>query len=76
MTRLKYETTAGNLSEGDTYSQLIEHLRLAQEAAYMLGHFRTANDDRITGTAFQKIGDILGKACDNVTAVATSRTRN
>lgn len=72
MTRLKIETTGGTVSESITYSQLIEHLRLGAEAAYTLGHLRKANDDELTGTGFLGIGQLLERACDHVTKLATA----
>lgn len=72
MTRHTLETVGGNVSESITYSQLIEHLRLGAEAAYTLGHLRKANDDELTGTGFLAIGQLLERACDQVTKLATS----
>ena len=70
MTRHTLETVGGNVSESITYSQLIEHLRLGAEAAYTLGHLRKANDDNLTGTGFLGIGQLLERACDQVTKLA------
>lgn len=72
MTRHTLETVGGNVSESITYSQLIEHLRLGAEAAYTLGHLRKANDDELTGTGFLGIGQLLERACDQVTKLAAA----
>jgi hypothetical protein len=74
MTRLRYETLAGNLSESDTFMQLIEHLRLAEEAAYIIGHYKKANDDLMVGQGFLAIGEMLKLTIHNVTKLATRKT--
>lgn len=73
--RLRYDTEAGNLSSAGTYSQLTEHLRLAQEAALVLGHYYKANDDRTRGEGFLRVGELLGKTCDGVVRLATMGVR-
>jgi hypothetical protein len=73
--RLIYDTSAGNLSEVGTYSQLIEHLRLAAEAAYVLGHYKKANDEELIGQGFLGIGQLLERTCTQVTALATKGIR-
>ncbi len=70
MSRLHYETEGGKLSEALTYSQLIEHLRLAAEASYALGHLRKANDDELGGQGFLAIGQMLEMTVTNVTKLA------
>ena len=69
--RLSYETIAGNVDEATTYGQLTEHLRLASEACYLLGHLRKANDDDLVGTGFIGIGQLLERMVTQVTALAT-----
>ena len=69
--RLSYETIAGNVDEATTYGQLTEHLRLASEACYLLGHLRKANDDDLVGTGFIGIGQLLEQMVTQVTALAT-----
>ena len=73
--RLHLETQGGNLSEAVTFSQLIEHLRLAAEAAYVLGHHKKANDDELIGTGFLGVGQLLEKTVDQVTKLATKGIR-
>jgi len=73
--RLPYETRAGNLSEGDTFAQLIEYLRLAQEAAATIGHYKKANDDNLRGQGFLAIAEMLGQVCVSVTDLATRGLR-
>jgi len=68
--RLHYETVGGNLSESLTYQQLTEHLRLAAEASYILGHQRKANGDELIGTGFLGIGELLERMVTQVTALA------
>lgn len=71
MTRLRYETEGGNLSEAVTYSQLVEHLRLAAEASYALGHYKKANDDELIGQGFLAIGQLLERTVVQITQLAT-----
>jgi len=73
MTRLKYETKAGQFSEGETYSQLVEYLRLASEAAYAIGHNSKANDDWTRGQGFLAVGQMLEKTTNMVTKLATQK---
>lgn len=63
----KYETTGGQASEVITYSRLTEHLRLAAECAYTIGHLRKANDDNLIGTGFLGVGQLLEKIAKSVT---------
>lgn len=65
-----YETVGGQASESVTYSRLTEHLRLAAEAAMVLGHLRKSNNDDLIGTGFLGIGQMLLMIVDNVTKLA------
>lgn len=67
----KYETEAGQASESITYSRLCEHLRLAAECCYVLGHLRQANDDKVIGTGFLGIGQLLERMIGQITKLAT-----
>ena len=71
MTRLRYETKGGYLSEGETFGQLTEYLRLAAEAAYMIGHLSKENHDTARGNGFLKVAENLEKTRDLVTNLAT-----
>lgn len=75
MTRLPYETKGGALSSAETYSQLIEHLRLAEEGCYTLGHFYKAQDDWHKGQGFLAIGEMLHMTIINITKLATHGLR-
>ena len=68
--RLNYETLAGHLDESGTHMQLIEHLRKAAEAAYIIGHFKKANGDKLIGQGFLAIGQLLEKTVEQVTKLA------
>ncbi len=72
---MKYETRGGQVSEADTFSKLLEHLREAQECAYVLGHLRKANDDKVTGQGFIAIGEMFKMMIRNVTQLATGSLR-
>jgi hypothetical protein len=69
--RLIYETKGGNPSESDTFAQLLEYLRMAQECCYVLGHLRKANDDEVTGQGFIACGEMFKKVQHTVTSLAT-----
>lgn len=73
MARLIYETKGGSVSEGDTFAQLTEYLRLAEEACYTIGHLSKANDDPIRGDGFLRMGQVLAKAREQLVTLATSR---
>jgi hypothetical protein len=74
--RLPYETIAGQASEADTFAQLLEYLRLAEEAAYLLGHLRRAQDDKLLGQGWLAIGEMLKMTQTNVTRLATKKLRD
>lgn len=65
-----YETVGGQASEAVTYSRLTEHLRLAAEAAYVLGHLKKANDEELLGQGFLGIGQLLERTVTKVTQLA------
>lgn len=67
----RYETIGGQASEAETFSRLVEHLRLAAEAAYVLGHLRKANDDNLVGQGWLAIGQLLERTVVQVTKLAT-----
>jgi hypothetical protein len=71
MIRLRYETGGGNVSRSATYQQLIEHLRLASEAAYTLSHLDKAEGDDLRSREMQKVGLFLEKTAVLVTQLAT-----
>lgn len=74
--RLNYETRAGQVSEADTYMQLLEYLRLAEEAAYLLGHLRKANDDEVTGQGWLAVGEMLKLTQRNVASLALNKSKS
>ncbi len=73
MTRLHYETKGGHVSEADTFAQLLEHLRLAQEALSVLGHLRKANGDEVTGQGFIAAGELMKLNIKTVTSLAVGK---
>lgn len=70
MNYANYETEGGQVSEAVTYSRLIEHLRLAAECCYVLGHVRKANGDELIGSGFLGIGQLLERMVGQVTQLA------
>ena len=73
--RLPYETKAGGLSEAETYAQLIEHLRLAQEGAAIIGHYRGEQGDEGNKNRWLILSETLGRTVDTVTLLATRGIR-
>jgi hypothetical protein len=53
--------------------QVIEHMRLAAEGVYTLGHLRKANDDALTGEALLQFGRMLENYVGLVTTLATTK---
>jgi hypothetical protein len=76
MTKLTLDTIGGLVSEQGTFGQLVEHLRLAAEAAYVLGHHRKANGDDLIGSGFLGIGQLLERCVTQVTKLATAGKLN
>jgi hypothetical protein len=54
-----YETKAGVPSEDDAIMELVEHLRLASEAAYKVSHINNHYNHTSRGEGFRKIGESL-----------------
>ena len=74
--RLDYETKGGAISSAETYSQLIEYLRMAEEACYVLGHFYKSQDDWAKGQGFLAVGEMMRMTGINVTNLATRPIRS
>ena len=72
MTRLPYETKGGAFSEGETFAQLVEYLRLAAEAAYTIGHHNNSHNNTMRGDGFVQVGKMLEVIRNNVTKFATT----
>ena len=73
--RLDYQTTAGQISESDTFAQLLEHLRLAQECCNVIGHIRAVQDDTLVAKGWHGIAEMLKMTQTNVTNIATKKLR-
>lgn len=68
----KYETFAGRPSRQDTYGKLIDHLREAQDQAYLLGHIMKEDGESVSGQGFLAIGELLGRVASQTQKLATS----
>lgn len=64
------------LTDSELYTHLIEQLRLAEEAAYIIGHFYKAQDDFEYGQGFLAVGEMLKMTQTNVMNIATRHIRN
>jgi hypothetical protein len=73
---VRYETRAGQVSEADTFSKMLEHLREAEECAYTLGHLNKTCGQDLKGQGFLAIGEMLKLTCINVTNLATRSMRS
>lgn len=62
-------------TETDIFTRVLENLRMAEEAAYILGHFYKANDDFAHGQGFLAVGEMLKMTQINVTNLATRSLR-
>lgn len=58
-------------TRGETFAQLIEYLRLAQEAAAILSHLDRANDQRTNALGWMAVSEGLKLMQHNVTQLAT-----
>lgn len=69
----KYETKGGAPSEAETYSRLIENLKIAAQDAYTLGHLIKSQGKRheLKGQGFLAIGEMLELISRKVTDLAT-----
>lgn len=62
-------------TEAETFSALLENIRLAEEAAYTIGHFYKAQDDFELGQGFLAVGEMLKYTTISVTNLATKPLR-
>lgn len=57
-------------TRGETFTKLLEHLRLAQESAAMMGHLENANDQRKIAIMWLQVSELLAKMTHRVTELA------
>ena len=72
MTRLPYSTTGGQVTESDTFEQLNEYLRLAEECCYTICHLARANDRTARADGFLKAGQNLARMRELLVQFSTS----
>jgi len=70
---MKYETTCGMPTEGETYAKLMEHLRESQECAAMLAHLHRANDRTVTANGWLAVSEHLRKMQFTITNIAVGK---
>jgi hypothetical protein len=58
---------------GETYSQLMEHIRKAQEAAAMLAHLHKANDHHRMALSWLAVSENFKKMQHKLTQLAMGR---
>lgn len=66
-----------NQTEAEVFAHLSEQLRLAEEAAYIIGHYYKAQDisDFDLGQGFLAVGEMLRMTQLNVQNIATKSMR-
>lgn len=74
--RLPYTTTGGHFSADHTFVQLLEYLRMAEEASYALGHWYKMQDDWAKGQGFLAVGEMFKMTQINITNMATKSVRS
>lgn len=62
-------------TEADIFTRVLENLRMAEEAAYTLGHLYKFEDDLAHGQGFLAIGEMLKITQINATGLAMGPTR-
>lgn len=62
-------------TESEVFSSLLTRLRMAEEAAYTIGHLYKAQDDLAYGQGFLAVGEMLKMTQLNVTNIATRALR-
>jgi len=72
MTRLPYSTTGGQVTEADTFEQLSEYMRLAEECCYTIAHLARANDNTPRADGFLKAGQNLSRMRELLVTFSTS----
>lgn len=60
-------------TQGDSFSKLIEFIRLAQEESAMLAHLAQANDDTSLGISWLAVSENFRRMREQVTKLATTR---
>jgi len=73
--RYPIETEGGTFSEGITFARLIEHVKLAAEDAYLIGHYKKENGDKLIGQGFLAVGQMLEMLTIRLTDLATKGIR-
>ena len=59
-------------TEAEVFQQLIHNLREAQSNCATLGHL-TRDDDAVRAHGWLAMSELLGRACQNVTELATRK---
>lgn len=60
-------------TEGECFSRLIEHIRMAQEESAMLGHLANANDKNSRARAWLKVAELFKEVEHKVVDLARSK---
>ena len=79
MVRLDYQTKAGKVSKADTFMQLIEHLRLAQECCLTLAYLETYEagpNHELLAQGYRGLAQMYDQNVKTVTDLATGKLWN
>lgn len=72
----KYETIGGQVTRGETFAKLLDHLREAEECCYVISHLHNtedANNDRLLATGWRGVGQMLELVRSRVTKMAAGK---
>ncbi len=73
---MRYETIGGQVTRGETYAKLMDHLREAQECACVLAHLHNTEDndmDKLLARGWLGVAEMFRLAQDKVTKLAMKR---
>ena len=71
-----YETVGGQVTRGETFAKLIDHIREAEELCYVLSHLQNTEDghkDKLLATGWRGIGQLLERMRSQCTKMAVNK---
>ena len=73
---MKYETIGGQVTRGETYAKLMDHLREAQECACVLAHLHNTEDndmDKLLAKGWLGVAEMFRLTQHKITLMAMKR---
>lgn len=68
---MKYETIGGQVTQGETYMKMMDHLRELQECAAVMAHLANANDEKLLAQGWLATTEMFKLVQSQVTKLAT-----